>query len=137
MMEPSSPADKSFLPEKASPADKSFVPEKLSKWAADIKWDEETLYCYIGIEVCWHICLFSACYRLRPISWMQSKPWGNAIFKKFGQKGETFFASPWKRTISEWFLLNKVVGIPLLPAKIALGASISRHFSQSHAPDPQ
>lgn len=96
----------------------------------DIKWDK-TLYCYATVECCWHVCLFGACYRFRPISHLQASSWGNALFERLGQKGESFFASNWKRTTSEWFILNKLVGIPLLPAKIALAAAIARHLPSS------
>ncbi len=90
------------------------------------------LRCYVGVELAWHTLLFGACYRFRPIVLMQKTNWGSNLLERASQKfpsmfgkTKTFFESDWKRTCTEWFVLNKLVGIGLFPAKLALGISIA------------
>ena len=108
-----------------------------SKWSLG-------LGCYLGVECVWHTCLFAYCLRYRPTLWLQKTSWGKPIIGKFRQRralraasgksentafgdgARRFMETPWKRAGFEWFVMNKLAGLPLMPAKIALGASIAR-----------
>jgi hypothetical protein len=113
----------------SDPFDSSYSSSALvAPWDDAFKWNE-MVFSYIAVESCWHVCFFGASIRLNPISLLIANPRGKVIFEKLGQKSQNFLESPWKRTATEWFILNKLIGIPLFPAKLALGVALSKHYS--------
>mmetsp|Transcript_28635 Transcript_28635/g.41805 ORF Transcript_28635/g.41805 Transcript_28635/m.41805 type:complete len:203 (+) Transcript_28635:278-886(+) len=96
---------------------------------------------YVMIETAWHVSLFAACYRYRPLTKLLNTA-GKSVPSKFGGSGENTMSKRLKdflekksqtlksngfaigqRTAfaaSEWFIFNKIIGIPLWPSKIFL-----------------
>lgn len=105
---------------------------------------------YVGIEVAWHVSLFAACYKFRPLVRLTKTSAGKRIVDKVkswiptpGSRGHT--ASKWagtavqripasgNRTIvatSEWVFLNKVLGIPLWPSKLLLATVLGNEYEK-------
>lgn len=110
---------------------RSHLPEQLQ--GVDLG---ATSVCYLAVESCWHVGLYSACYHYEPLLWLRGRPWGNTLANKrstgrrIGYLDKMLLEAPWKRAAAEWFLLNKIVGIPLFPVKVALGATLAYSLSQ-------
>jgi len=91
-----------------------------------------SLYYYIGIEAAWHVALFAACYRYRPLVQLSKSDVGQRVITMIQKRLPKTTTTPsfippnitCQRTVvaaaSEWFFFNKVVGIPLWPTKVLL-----------------
>ena len=117
---------------------------------------QKSLNFYIGIEATWHVCLFAACYRYRPLLKISRTSTGKRAIDRLQTliKGKQHSNSSsnnnygkWKgyyqnavhyvpggqRSLvaaSEWFFFNKVIGLPLLPTKLLLAGWMSRKWEE-------
>jgi hypothetical protein len=106
----------------------------------EVDW-EATGLTYIAVEAVWHVGLFAACFRFKPVSRLATSGSGfianalsthlqrQAVMKQMPAappaKAVTLLNEPWKLAVAEWFVMNKFVGIPLWPAKVAFAGAIS------------
>ena len=115
---------------------------------------QKSLPFYLAIETVWHVALFTTCFRYRPL-WRLSQTragqqwlgrvkerWGRRSFlpnsnhKYSNNKYYQRYVPGGKRSLvaaSEWFVLNKVIGIPLLPTKLYLAGWLLKKW-EAHQP---
>mmetsp|Transcript_13871 Transcript_13871/g.27958 ORF Transcript_13871/g.27958 Transcript_13871/m.27958 type:complete len:187 (-) Transcript_13871:139-699(-) len=115
---------------------------------------QKSLNFYIAIEGTWHVALFTACYRYRPLLKLSRTTGGRRMIDKvqslihkrqqsntsgspgkwqeYFQSAATRYRIPGGRhslvAASEWFFFNKVIGIPLLPTKLLLAKWMSQKW---------
>ena len=103
-------------------------------------------FTYIVIESAWHVALFTMCYRMRPLAriaqgsgYLSAKlgprlkrELPNTKVHKAAARAVELMNDPWKRATAEWFVLNKFIGIPLWPVKVALAGTIAKNISGSN-----
>lgn len=90
---------------------------------------------YLGIELCWHVGLFTSCFYFRPLLRLGNTPWGRGFLARtkqfFGNRtsprwaavekwSSSFMSSNWGRATTEWFFINKLTMPVAWPGKIAL-----------------
>ena len=113
---------------------------------------QQSFHVYLAIEMVWHVSLLAACYRYRPLVKLSQTGTGQkflqCLYRISGSSSSSITKTtpppPWwqrmqhrvdtipffpqnnKQRIlvacSEWFLFNKVLGIPLWPSKLLLAA---------------
>lgn len=121
---------------------------------------QRSLPFYLAIETTWHVALFTACFRYRPVRTLVRtragkrlvdgvKRWTTNTNKNKKHKTKNNDRPGWwdraqgyvrylpggQRSlvaVSEWFVLNKLIGIPLLPTKLVLAGWMARQW-QRHA----
>jgi hypothetical protein len=112
---------------------------------------KESVRFYVAIEAAWHVILFSTCYCYRPMRHLARSKIGKGIVERVhnftpqsrktgsSQQGPSRIWQKVKSSIpggrrtavaaSEWFVLNKIIGIPLLPSKVALSVWLANQYS--------
>lgn len=115
---------------------------------------QKSLGFYVAIETTWHVCLFAACYRYRPLHRLTQTAAGRRMMHQAqllwkGRNGTRNSNSSnkhkwqlpqWMSQIpisqrsmvaaSEWFVLNKTAGIALFPSKLLLAGWLSKQFEK-------
>ena len=122
--------------------DRKSFDERLPSKVRDLwKSASSSLGFYVAIECVWHVSLFAACYRYRPMVKLGNTRFGKQIIDQVNQRFHTIGGGASRqafrerlskvvrkvpggqRTVvaaSEWFFFNKAIGIPLWPTKLLL-----------------
>lgn len=121
---------------------------------------QKSLPVYLAIEAAWHISLFAACYRYRPLAQLGRTRAGKKLMERLQTltSFSTHSKAPWWQdlhsrfqalplpgnkqrlvvALSEWFFFNKAIGIPLWPTKILLAGYLYQtweHFTINRPTD--
>lgn len=113
----------------------------------------QSLGFFAVIDAAWHVTVFAACYRYRPLHKFLQTPMGQRWRHRFQKGGYDVWnkdkhqnsrerCQQWVQryvpggqrsmvAASEWFVINKTIGLPLLPTRLLLAKWMSEKWKDS------